>query len=295
MTKTLYPESAHTADDGRARGRRIAREQRTSEPPADGLRGRRVRRLPRGDRSSRLPARPAGLAAVRRQRPAVSPAGRPRLDSLAERQLESRERNQGAEHVKEDVWPSEDDAEERVGASRRCLEHLWFDVKHRGIRYRMPVNDFAVPRMEPGKQRPIESMEEARDWERLFIGEIKAGRDPRIKPARKEKARRHHARGRLSRRLLRDATLKPAGIRSLDTAGGRLKVLKRYFGDLPVKALEEPAVINRFKAEIGVRAQGGDRHAAQGAGDSCGQPSAGDRRRRRRSSTSRRSTASVSG
>lgn len=43
----------------------------------------------------------------------------------------------------------------------------------------MAVNEFAVPRMEVGKQRPIQSMEEARDWERLFIGEIKAGRDPR--------------------------------------------------------------------------------------------------------------------
>ena len=29
------------------------------------------------------------------------------------------------------------------------------------------------------KQRPIQSMEEARDWKRLFIGEVKAGRDPR--------------------------------------------------------------------------------------------------------------------
>src|SRR5712692_2668366 len=69
-------------------------------------------------------------------------------------------------------------------SNRRCLEHLWFDVTHREVRYRMPVNDFAVPRMEPGKQRPIESMEEARDWERLFIGEIKAGRDPRRPPSR---------------------------------------------------------------------------------------------------------------
>jgi hypothetical protein len=68
------------------------------------------------------------------------------------------------------------------------VEHLWFDVMHAGRRYRMPVNDFAVPRMEPGKQRPIESLEQARDWERLFIGEIKAGRDPRPKPARKEPA-----------------------------------------------------------------------------------------------------------
>jgi len=62
---------------------------------------------------------------------------------------------------------------------RRCLDHLWFDVMYGGARYRVAANDFAVPRMEPDKQRPIESMEEARQWERLFIGEIQAGRDPR--------------------------------------------------------------------------------------------------------------------
>lgn len=33
--------------------------------------------------------------------------------------------------------------------------------------------------MEAGKQPPIQSLEEARDWERVFIGEIKAGRDRR--------------------------------------------------------------------------------------------------------------------
>jgi integrase/recombinase XerD len=112
----------------------------------------------------------------------------------------------------------------------------------------MPVNDFAVPRIESGKQRPIESMEEARDWERLFIGEIKAGRDPRIKPARKELATDlQHVAGFLDAYFERH--LKPAGIRSLDTASGRIKVLKQYFGDLSVKALEEPAVVNRFKTE----------------------------------------------
>jgi integrase len=60
---------------------------------------------------------------------------------------------------------------------RRCLEHLRFDVMWRGKRYRMPANEFAIQRMEQGKQRPIQSMEECRDWERLFIGEIKAGRE----------------------------------------------------------------------------------------------------------------------
>ena len=63
--------------------------------------------------------------------------------------------------------------------AKRCLEHLRFDVMWRGKRFRVPVNEYAIPRMEPGKQRPIQSMEEARDWERRFIGEIKAGLDPR--------------------------------------------------------------------------------------------------------------------
>lgn len=131
---------------------------------------------------------------------------------------------------------------------RRCLEHLWFDVKHRGVRYRMQVNDFAVPRMQPGKQRPIDSMEQARDWERVFIGEVKAGRDPRIRPAVKQApADLQYVAGFLDAYLERH--LRPTGIRSLDTAAGRIKVLKKYFGDLPVKALEEPEIINRFKTE----------------------------------------------
>ena len=59
---------------------------------------------------------------------------------------------------------------------RKRLEHLRFDLMWRSKRYRMPANDFAIPRMEPGKQRPIQSIEEARDWQRVFIGEVKAGR-----------------------------------------------------------------------------------------------------------------------
>jgi integrase len=42
---------------------------------------------------------------------------------------------------------------------------------------------------------------------------------------------------------------KPSGIRSLDTVAGHIKTLKAHFGDLPVKALEEPDVINRLKTE----------------------------------------------
>src|SRR3989454_12857132 len=52
-------------------------------------------------------------------------------------------------------------------------------VPHAGQR----VRDSADGR----KQRPIQSMEEARDWERLFIGEIKAGRDPRRARAQRKR------------------------------------------------------------------------------------------------------------
>ena len=132
---------------------------------------------------------------------------------------------------------------------RRCLEHLRFDVMWRGKRYRMPLNEFAIPRMEPGRQRPIESMEEARDWERLFIGEIKAGRDLRRVPKRSVEVGTE----------LRDVAtfldayfercVKPAGLRSIASIRSQITVLKEHLGDLPLSALDEPDDINRFKTE----------------------------------------------
>lgn len=65
---------------------------------------------------------------------------------------------------------------------RRCLEHLRFDVMYQGQRYRIAANDFAIPRTEPGTQRPIQSMEEARDWERRFIGRRSIGAWPQPPP-----------------------------------------------------------------------------------------------------------------
>jgi site-specific recombinase XerD len=87
-----------------------------------------------------------------------------------------------------------------------------------------------------------------RDWERLFVGEIKAGRDPRIKPARQDTSTDlQSVAGFLDAYFERH--LRPAGIRSLDTAARRIRVLKLHFCDLAVKTLEEPAIINRFKTE----------------------------------------------
>ena len=69
------------------------------------------------------------------------------------------------------------------------MEHpWWFDVMHNGKRYRMRVNDFAIPRMPEGERRPVREKSEAeRKWEPLFLGEIVAGRDPEG-PEREEPA-----------------------------------------------------------------------------------------------------------
>ena len=128
-------------------------------------------------------------------------------------------------------------------------EHLRFDVMFRGKRYRIPANEFAIPRMEPGKQREIQSMEEARDWERLFIGEIKAGRNPRRPSARSIQAGSE----------LRDVSafldayvercVKPAGLRSIAAVRSRVGVLKEHLGELPLSAIEDPDEVNQFKTD----------------------------------------------
>ena len=119
----------------------------------------------------------------------------------------------------------------------------------RGKRYRMAANEFAIPRMEPGKQRPIQSMEEARDWERLFIGEIKAGRDPSHVPARSVQAGAQLGDVAAFLDAYWERCVKPAGLKSLGSVRSQLSVLKQNLGHLQLLALEEPDEINRFKAE----------------------------------------------
>lgn len=121
---------------------------------------------------------------------------------------------------------------------RRCLEHLRFDVMWHGKRYRMPVNEFAIPRMEPTKQRPIQSIEEARDWQRLFIGEIKSGRDPRRSPSRlvHTSAQLDDVAGFLD--AYWERCVKPAGLRSLGSVRSQITVLKQHLGHLTLSALE---------------------------------------------------------
>ena len=114
----------------------------------------------------------------------------------------------------------------------------------------MPANEFAIPRMDPGKQRPIESIDEARDWERLFIGEIKAGRDPRL-PRTPQGRSRHGLRRRLGvpRRLL--GALRQAGgpAQPRRRSAAASACSRSTSGELPLHALEEPDDINRFKTD----------------------------------------------
>jgi integrase len=132
---------------------------------------------------------------------------------------------------------------------RKCLAHLRFDVMWRGKRYRVPANEFAIPRMEPGKQRPIQSMEEARDWERLYIGEIKAGRDPRRPPGRSPKVSTQLGDVAAFLDAYLERCVKPAGLKSIDAVRSRIGILKQHFGELPLSALEEADEINRFKTD----------------------------------------------
>jgi integrase len=65
--------------------------------------------------------------------------------------------------------------------SPKCAHDWWLSVMHQGVRYRMPLNDFAFAR---GADKVITSKQEAeRTWEPLFHGEILAGHDPRTGPA----------------------------------------------------------------------------------------------------------------
>ena len=70
--------------------------------------------------------------------------------------------------------------------SPRCDHPWWFDLMHRGKRYRMPVDGFALVR---GATQPVSSKQEAEKvWEPKFIAEIASGKDPRKAPQRESTA-----------------------------------------------------------------------------------------------------------
>ena len=131
---------------------------------------------------------------------------------------------------------------------RKCLEHLRFDVMFRDKRYRIPANKFTIPRMEPASSIRF-SRWKRRDWERLFIGEIKGGRDPRRVRSRTTEAGTNLGDVAAFLDAYVERCVKPAGLRSISAVRNRVAVLKEHLGQLSLPALEEPDEINLFKTE----------------------------------------------
>ena len=129
-------------------------------------------------------------------------------------------------------------------ASPRCRHPWWFDLMHHGKRWRMPVDDFALAR---GATEPVESKQAAeRVWEPRYLGEIVAGRDPRVPPSTQQAAVGLTVAEFLDRYYTN--YVEAEGLRDPVTIKGRLKAIKETLGDLPVTALEKPAEVLRFKA-----------------------------------------------
>jgi integrase len=130
-------------------------------------------------------------------------------------------------------------------ASPRCEHPWWFDVMHQGKRWRMPVDDFALPR---GATEPITSKQTAEHvWEPKFLGEIVAGRDPRVPPKTQQAAGGLTVAEFLDRYYT--TYVEAEGLRSSGSIHARLEAVKRTLGDMPVAVLEKPSEILRFKAE----------------------------------------------
>jgi integrase len=129
-------------------------------------------------------------------------------------------------------------------ASPRCEHPWWFDVMHDGKRWRMRVDDFALAR---GATEPITSKQTAEHvWEPKFVGEIAAGRDPRITLTKPVATEPLTVREFLDRYYT--GYVEAEGLRSAATVRGRLDAVKRIIGDLPVSVLEKSTEILRFKA-----------------------------------------------
>jgi integrase len=129
-------------------------------------------------------------------------------------------------------------------ASPRCEHPWWFDVMHAGKRWRMRVDDFALAR---GATEPITSKQTAeRVWEPKFLGEIMAGRDPRIQPTKSKPEGVVTVAAFLDRYYTN--YVEAEGLKSARTISGHVKALKASLGDLPAAVLEKPAEIMRFKA-----------------------------------------------
>src|SRR3989442_1652268 len=136
-------------------------------------------------------------------------------------------------------------------ASPRCDHPWWFDVMHRGKRYRMPVDDFACPR---GATATITSKQEAEKvWESKFMAEVTSGKDPRVVPERESTDGKPGTVAQLLD-LYRQRYVDVERLKSRAPVLSQLRVLTRELGHLPAKALERPDAIEDFKARCSEQA-----------------------------------------
>lgn len=148
-----------------------------------------------------------------------------------------------------------------AGCTGECGHALWLDVMYGGRRYRMPVDEFAFPRMPEGQRKAVTRFEAERRWQPLFRAEIIAGNDPTKGVAASapdtvaaliDEYRRLHCEA--SRLHL--STLTPLLNRVKKLLGTRkvadlqdARVIENLKNDL-LAAKKEPATINRYLAQL---------------------------------------------
>jgi integrase len=131
-------------------------------------------------------------------------------------------------------------------SSPRCDHEWWFDLMHQGTRWRMPVNDFAIPR---GATEPVTSKQAAdRVWWPKFVAEVMAGRDPRQAPTAPPGAAPSTVADLLDRYYKQ--RIEPEQLRSWATVKSRIKGINDIIGAEPASALERQETILRFKGEF---------------------------------------------
>jgi hypothetical protein len=147
------------------------------------------------------------------------------------------------------------------GCEGDCKHPLWLDLMYGGRRYRMPVDDFAFPRMPEGERKAVTRFEAERRWEPRFRAEIMAGNDPTASAPTEapdgvsslidEYQRLHCEASRLHL-----STLKPLLGRLKDQLGKRQireledpRIIESLKSDM-LKNGREPATINRYLAQL---------------------------------------------
>ncbi len=131
------------------------------------------------------------------------------------------------------------------GTSPRCKHPWWFDVMHKGKRWRMRVDDFALLR---GAPEPVISKQTAElVWGPKFLAEIVAGGDPR---RRKDAGQPEELTVAAFLDRYYAEYVEAEGLKSIVTIRSQMKALNACLGPLPVIVLERPAEIARFKAEF---------------------------------------------